>query len=109
MANNSAEKVAGDLIREYASRDDMGRLRSAIATAITTAQRPDEAQLRTLIINSQKPHGKCYWGLGFMFSPDTMKEDCEACAAKRQMIAIANGTDKLPPAPNTHEGGMNDG
>ena len=52
------------------------------------------ARLRQLIIDSEGQHGTCYWGLGFLFSPDTMKEDCKVCAAKREMKSIANGMDK---------------
>ena len=46
-------------------------------------------RLRQLIIDSQRPHGTCYWGLGFGFSSG-MEEACTACAAKRSMKTIAD-------------------
>lgn len=88
------EVAQGQIVHQAA------HIASALRQSVAAASQAGQAQeFRQLIIDSQQTHGQCYWGLGFMFSPDTMKEDCVACAAKRRMKSIANGMDALASPP----------
>jgi len=80
--------------RAYCLNEKCIRIANMPPEQWNTRAETETQRLCQLIIDAHGKHGTCYWGLGFMFSPDTMKEDCKVCAAKRQMVSIANGMDK---------------